>query len=173
MINVCVTGANGFLGKELCKQLTKNNFNVTGIVRTCKLEDNIFQKIKIVKIASINDANELKNKLNNIDCIIHCAGAAHIMKNKKNNKLLYEKVNELGTKILVNEAINSGVKKIIFLSTIKVNGEQTKNNTFFKYDDVPKPTDDYGISKWNAEKIIKSLVKDKKISYVIIRPPLI
>jgi nucleoside-diphosphate-sugar epimerase len=179
---ILVTGASGFIGKALCNRLFKSHYITYGVVRnsSAQLIDNKFNKILINEI---NSNTNWKNILNNINCIVHCAGIAHNM-NKNNNLNFYRSTNLDGTKYLAEQAAEAGVKKLIFLSSIKVNGEYTddkydksissyqKKNSF-THVDPPNPTDPYSISKLEAEKVLYEIYAKTGLETVILRLPLV
>ena len=184
MKKILVTGANGFIGQSLCKTLVIKNKLVHGIVRNSskvKKHDNI----KYSSISEINYDTNWIEVLSNTDCVIHCAGRAHIMnKNDKISNETYSSINVEGTIRLANQAAEAGVKRIIFLSSIKVNGENTgeptigkiNNNTnrnYFTHTDKPEPKDLYGISKLEAEKELWKISKKTGLEVSILRLPLV
>ena len=126
MKNICVTGANGFIGKFLCKVLDSSDRSIRGIVRTLNTSMNS-SKIEYVPVGDMNSKINWREHLNGFDCIIHCAGKAHVMNEKKESKdsNAYQLANTEVTKVLAEQAAEAGVKKLIFLSSVKVNGEST------------------------------------------------
>ena len=123
-MNIAITGTNGFIAKHLAESLKAKNINVI--------------KIKRVKDDSGRSGNKLlltshgKNYLKNVDIVIHCAARVHQLNEREEEvENHYKESNVDSTKILAKHAIKSGIKKFIFLSTIKVNGEETKDNQFF------------------------------------------
>ena len=184
MNKILVTGANGFIGQSLCKELVKKNFFVRGIVRS-KLNLNDYKNIEYKTIADINYCTNWTDLLSDIDCVIHCAGKAHVM--EKTNIIAeqaYNSINVEGTKQLAMQAANSGVKRMIFLSSIKVNGENTidsrsdklninKHKKIFTHNDNADPKDLYGLSKWNAEKELWGVSAKTNLEINILRLPLV
>ncbi len=164
---VAVTGANGFVGYNLCNFLENSGFKVKRISGSShsNYENN-------VSISSWNDPIKWERILADVDYIIHCAGIAHRF-NLKENKEIYENSNHRLTRKILFAAKKTNVKKFIFLSTIKVNGDFTLNNQSFKHDDKPNPSDAYGRSKLNAEKSIIQMTKNSNLNFVIVRPALI
>ena len=174
MKNICITGANGFVGKFLCKVLVSSNKSVRGIVRTSDTSMNS-SKIEYVSLGDMNSEINWREHLNGFDCIIHCAGKAHDM-NEKNNVNMYHSINTEVTKVLAEQAVKSGVKRFIFLSTIKVNGESTGNNNqnfIFKNKDIPNPQDAYSTSKLEAEKLLWEISAKTNLEIVVVRLPLV
>ena len=138
MKKILITGASGFIGQSLIKSLSNSTRSVRGTIRS----RNLFfsdAKTEYVSIGDINLETNWRESLINIDCIIHCAGKAHTIKSKKNDlSKIYKSVNVDGTKQLAEQAAEAKVKRLIFLSTIKVHGESTKNYHFDKFLNDPK-----------------------------------
>ena len=127
-----------------------------------------------VEISEINGQTDWSIAIQNQDVVIHTAARAHIMKDSVSNPLAeYRKVNVDGTLNLARQAAAAGVKRFIFISSIKVNGEQTAPGQSFQPEDEAKPTDSYGISKWEAEQGLRRIASETGIEVVIIRPPLV
>ena len=153
MKKICITGANGFIGKSICKALSASGNYIRGFVRTIDLE-NVSSEIEHVPIGDISLKINWKDQLKGFDCIIHCAGITQNISSIKNQDF-YHLVNVDVTKRLAEQAAEAGVKRLIFLSSVKVYGEsidKTNIKKKFFYDDIPTPIDDYGISKLKAEK---------------------
>ena len=108
------------------------------------------------------------------DVLIHAATRAHVMKDETEDPLAeYRKVNVDGTLNLARQAAEAGVRRFIFVSSIKVNGEQTAEGRPFNAESTPAPEDAYGISKMEAEKALQALAEETGMEVVIIRPPLV
>lgn len=167
--NILITGGGGFVGSHLVEFLSKkNNFKIFVITKSNIYfrNSNIIQYIYIENLNHIN----LKEKLpNNIDCIIHLAGKAHSNFSYKE----YYESNYLLTKKIYDYAVSIKLKKFIYLSTIKVNGEFSINNKPFTNIDKPDPIDNYAKTKYLAEKYILENSKNNETLVYIIRPPLI
>ena len=184
MKKILITGASGFIGRSLCKTLSTSGRFFRGAVRSIE-SISIDARSNYVSIGDISTKINWKNALANIDCIIHCAGRVHVMNETKKNELeIYRSINVQGTKLLAQEAAKAGVKRLVFLSSIKVMGESTdnnhtnmdakkKNNFFFKYNDVPNPGDSYSKSKLEAEKILWEISSITGLEIVVIRIPLV
>ena len=174
MRKILITGASGFIGQNICKELVKLNRPVCGTVRSLDFysEDH---KFKVIPVGDIGPETDWGNALKEVDCVIHCAGKAHVI-NKEKDLNVYRFVNTEGTKRLAEKVAEVGVKRLIFLSSIKVNGESTgkiNSNQKFTYDDTPNPTDAYSISKFEAEKILWNISSKTKLEVVIVRLPLV
>ena len=167
--NIAVSGASGFIGRALITKLIKEGHQVFGLVRnkiTCY--DPIYYKNILVEDISKNIVFDEKIK---IDILYHLAAKTH---SKSNNYKEYYDVNVLGLKSLLNISKPLKIKKIIMLSSIKVNGEGFLNNDNY-YSEMSKnnPLDNYGISKLEAENLLKTFCISNNINFVILRPPLV
>jgi nucleoside-diphosphate-sugar epimerase len=174
MKKILVTGASGFIGRALCRGLIKLNFTVYGTVRNSDLNssDSDFNSITVSEIGP--EMNWI-NTLEKIDCIIHCAGMSHTM-NDENQLDLYRLINTEGTKSIATQAAKTGVKRFIFLSSVKVNGESTNKSSDarkFTYNDVPNPKSYYAISKFEAEKALLEIAYKTGLEVVILRLPVV
>jgi nucleoside-diphosphate-sugar epimerase len=172
-MRVAITGATGLVGQALCSALTTHDFLIRAIVRSA----NINLKSSLFEIAPINEIHgqtDWLNTLNDVDCIVHCAAQAHVMNETETDALAaYRSVNVDGTRRLAEQAMDSGVKRLVFISSIKVNGEQTSTGIDFTVTDFAKPEDPYGISKWEAEQALLEVAARTGLEVVIIRPPLV
>lgn len=171
-MKVMVTGANGFIGKKLCTVLEDAGFEIIPVFRTRpsswkKGDSNaVFDKV-------INSTTDWTNELNGVDVVIHLAARAHVTHGRAANDLVkFREINVAGTRNLAQQAAQSGVKRFLYLSSIKVNGERTCDEPF-SFDQVPKPEDSYGISKSEAEDVLRELEEAQDMEIVIIRPPLV
>lgn len=165
MYKILVTGTTGFVGQHLIPQL-KGIYALSYINRSGKEGPN-------QHIAKIDADSDYTQALKKIDIIIHCAARVHIMDDKSKNPIdEFRHVNTHGTLNLAAQAAQAGVKRFIFISTIKVNGESTTGRTPFN-ELESAPEDPYGISKAEAEKKLLALGQKTGMEIVIIRPPLV
>lgn len=169
-MNLLITGANGFLGSHLCSYFSsQESYNVWAQTRKQPIQSN--RNIKAI-VFDLNDDLEHID-LSQVDVIVHCAGRAHVMNETAASPLdAYRQTNVLGTINLAQKAVKSGVKRFIYLSSIKVNGEQTTVQAFQPNDNV-NIDDPYGLSKYEAEQALIELSKKTDLEVVIIRPVLI
>lgn len=169
--NILVTGATGFVGQSLLRQLLKREqFKVTAALRS----DANFEICRMQIVGDFADNTDWSAALTDQQVVIHAAARAHIMKDEVTEPLAeYRKVNVEGTLNLARQAAAAGVKRFVFISSIKVNGEQTPLGKPFIADDVVAPEDAYGISKWEAEQSLQQLAAETGMEVVIIRPPLV
>ncbi|GGE57876.1 UDP-glucose 4-epimerase [Streptosporangium jomthongense] len=169
-VRVLVTGANGFVGKALFRLLCrKEGFECTGVVRS-HAQGAISENSFVVGDLGADWSSVLSGQ----NIVVHTAARAHVMKDEVGDPLsAYRTVNTIGSLNLARQAAAAGVKRFIFLSSIKVNGEQTLPGGAFTAGDKPAPEDPYGISKWEAEQGLKELAVETGMEVVIIRPPLV
>ncbi len=176
MNKVLVTGADGFVGKSLCEKLLQSNFSVIAAVRTDVMivDQPGMHKIKITDLRQNVDWKELCSGFTDIKTVIHLASRVHIMNETSRNPLAqFRRVNVQATVDLARYALKSGVKRFIYLSTIKVNGEITQNEQRFQASDLAAPADPYALSKYEAEQCLLDIAKNSTMEIVIIRPPLV
>lgn len=166
MKKIFITGANGFVGKPLCDELQKRGKNVVAGVRQA-------QRANEISYGDFSEQNNWLDILENIEVVIHLAARVHVMNEKDTDPLAaFMKMNCEATIKMAKSAKAAGVKRFIFISSIKVNGERTLAAPF-SADDTPAPEDAYGISKAEAEKKLMELHETGKFEVVILRPPLI
>jgi nucleoside-diphosphate-sugar epimerase len=170
-MKVLVTGANGFIGRALTETLVSaGRFQVLALVR-CKTSfpDHVEQLV-----ADLLDDIDWVPLLADVDVIVHLAGRAHVLNEKENDpQLIYRRINVEATRKLAQCAAEAGVKRFIFVSTIKVNGEHTNGRAPFKNNDAAKPVDPYSASKYEAELTLQGIARQRGMELVIIRPPLV
>jgi len=173
MTKILITGATGFVGRTLFENLkSKKKYLVH--LSTRNNQEKLLEGEKTFNISEIDSNTNWKDALDGVDCIVHCAARAHMMEKKQTDSLnSYRRVNVDGTRNLAKQAAAIGIKRFIFLSSIKVNGEETIASKSFKYDDIPQPEDAYGITKWEAEQALFEISKQTGLEVVIIRPPLV
>lgn len=177
-MRVLVTGATGFVGRALIENLLLQSFEVRGLVRQSSVV--LPSAVEQVTVGDLVDltlsgcCSGLKEAFKGVDTVVHTAARAHVMNDEVSNPLdVFRKVNLNATLVLARLSAESGVKRFVFLSSIKVNGEMTKSCQAFTPDDVHIPGDPYGLSKYEAEQGLLSLVKETNMEVVIIRPPLV
>lgn len=173
-MRVLVTGANGFVGRILCPFLVERGHEVTRVLRSTTDENQFAITGKVLNVESIDSGTDWSGLLSNIDVVVHLAAKVHVMNAGSESTLAqYREVNVEGSGRLAMAAAEAGVRRLVYLSSIKVNGEATFDQPFHSADQITSPADSYGISKAEAEARLRQLEKDKGIEVVIIRPPLI
>ncbi|OGL50392.1 MAG: hypothetical protein A3H37_11310 [Candidatus Schekmanbacteria bacterium RIFCSPLOWO2_02_FULL_38_14] len=170
---VFVTGATGFVGKMLCHSLVEKGYHVTGTVRSPGKIGLLPGRMEYRIVEDIGPETEWAGALDNVDAVVYLAARVHVMHETSTNPLdEYRRVNTSGAARLFDMAVKAGVRRIIYLSTIKVNGEKTEGNSYTE-DSSVCPADAYAQSKWEAEQILHGLALKRGIEVVIIRPPMI
>lgn len=169
---VLVTGASGFIGHALIKQLQGiEKYCVSGAVRKNSVTS---YQAPVFTVDSLSADTDWFEALRNQQVVIHTAARAHIMVDEVADPLAeYRKINVEGTLNLARQAIQAGVKRFIFISSIKVNGEETKNGRPYFYNDKSAPKDSYGLSKAEAEAGLIEMAIETGMEIVIIRPVLV
>ncbi len=172
-MNVLITGANGFVGRALFVSLfDQNKFIVTGSVRSSS--GNSSDDPQFVEVGNIDGDTRWQTALKNVDVVIHTAARVHVMHDNVADPLAqFRRVNVAGSMNLARQSVAAGVKRFVYLSSIKVNGESTILGKPYTADDQPQPLDPYGISKAEAEQELRSLTEVSAMDLVIIRPPLV
>jgi len=170
---VLVTGASGFVGRAVCERALALGVKVKGSHRSPGTLSLVPQGAEKIQIASINDNTDWSKALIGVDVVIHLAGRVHIAKDTVKDPLAaYREVNTAGTTWLARMAVSAGVKRLVYVSTIKVNGEQTATAPFTETD-APRPQDAYAISKWESEQGLHRIGSESGLETVILRPPLV
>lgn len=158
-----VTGAAGFVGQALCLFLERSGEEVQRVVRNKK---NPNEK----SVGEIGPDSDWISALTGCRGVIHLAARVHLMEDKAGDPMVeYRKVNTEGTLELAKQAAKLGVRRFVFVSSIKVNGE----SGYFSQVDRPAPTDPYSFSKFEAEEGLKTISQETGLEVVILRPPLV
>ena len=168
---VLITGANGFIGNALCEALLCSGHVVRGALRSA------YSGITAVEsqvVGEINGSTDWSEALRNIDVVIHLAARVHVMDDQSADPLAeFRRVNVDGSLNLAKQAASTGVKRLIYLSSVKVNGEYTLAGHPFKESDIANPQDAYGLSKLEAEQGLLLIAQETGMEVVIIRAPLV
>ncbi|WP_278398705.1 UDP-glucose 4-epimerase family protein [Stutzerimonas kunmingensis] len=164
-----LTGASGFIGSALKAELASDSgFQLVTAVRKVGASPDC------VTVGDMDGCTDFSEALTGVDVVIHAAARAHIMRDEVDDPLAeYRKVNVEGTLNLARQAVVAGVRRFVFLSSIKVNGEATTQGNPFQANDVPSPEDAYGVSKLEAEQGLMLMAAESGMEVVIIRPPLV
>jgi UDP-glucose 4-epimerase len=169
-MKIALTGSTGFLGKEL---LIKLGNKVAEIIQIGRGEDKKSNP-DYIYTKGFDSSSQFNLGIHKCDVVIHCAARVHCMDDNSSNPLeKFREVNTYGTLNLAQQAADAGVKRFIFISTIKVNGESTDLGLPFKPNDSFIPTDPYGLSKYEAEVGLRKIAIETGMEVVIIRPPLV
>lgn len=172
MAAILLTGANGFVGQHLGAYLAKQGHQV---IATLRRDDVIFDytPAHVAKINVIDADTDWTTALEGVEVVIHLAARVHVMREKATDPLLeFRQMNVEGTVRLAQQAVEAGVRRIVFISSIKVNGEVTTTRPFTEQDDAI-PEDPYAYSKWEAEQHLMDVAAKTGLEVSIIRPPLV
>ncbi|WP_287601749.1 SDR family oxidoreductase [Thiothrix sp.] len=157
-MNILLTGSSGFVASHLCLTLTQHGYTLSPISRST--------------FGEITPNTDWSSVISGVDCVIHLAARVHLMQDTATNPLaVYRAANTASTLNLAQQAAAADVRRFIFLSSIKVNGEGC--DTPYTEQDIPAPTDPYAISKWEAEQGLLEIAAQTGMEVVILRPPLI
>ena len=172
MPTIFITGATGFIGRALSVKMLERGWRVLGTYRRNLLSANLPAGVEGLQIESIENCNEVESRLKGVDVVVHLAGRAHILNDNLNDNLgVFRRVNVAGTERLAQAAARADVKKFIFISSIKVNGESSPIPYTEK--SIPAPKDAYGVSKYEAEQALAKVSAQTGLKTVILRPPLV
>ena len=165
-MKVLVTGANGFIGRALCAHLQQGGHQVVAAVRRpCGL---------VNELVVDENSSTWAQALSGCDAVVHLAGRAHVMHEGAIDPLqAFRSANVDTSARLALLAARAGVRRFVFMSSIKVNGERTNLDCPFTPNDIPAPEDAYGVSKWEAEQALQSIAQTSQMELVVIRPPLV
>lgn len=170
-MQILVTGANGFVGDAAASRLERiEGFSVRRAVRKHSERHR-----NAVEVGEIGPLTDWCAALDDIDAVVHTAARVHVMNDLSGDPLSeFRKVNVAGTMQLAREAASGGVKRFVYLSSVKVNGEETRLGQPFRIEDaVCSPTDPYGRSKYEAELELQELSSTSGMQVTIIRPVLV
>jgi len=169
---VLVTGANGFVGAALCRALTEAGVTVRRAVRRTTAAENQ-PKASTIEVGEIGAATDWTRALRNVACVVHLAARTHVLRETAADPLAeYRRINVAATERLARSAAACGVRRLVLLSSVKVNGERTDALPFTE-DDAPHPEDAYGKSKWEAEQALARVAAETGLQAVVLRPPLV
>lgn len=169
-MRVLVTGANGFVGRNLCKHLVSAGHEVTAAVRTAGTAP---QGTSEGVVGDISNRPDWRVILEDQDAIIHLAARVHIMKEESSNPLSeFRAVNVESIRLLARAAAELGVRRFVYLSSIKVNGEATSAEPYSAWSRL-EPMDPYGVSKAEGEAVLQAELGNTNVESVIVRTPLV
>ena len=171
MLKILVTGATGFVGKSLITKLIWQGYSVCAAVRSAKPQIN---NTEVVVVGEIDGDTDWKNVLVGCDVVIHLAARVHVMRECADDPVTeFRRVNVGGTERLARSAAAAGVKRLVYVSSIGVNGLHTSMDISFSEQDVPSPHNAYAVTKWEAEHALHRVARETGIEAVIVRPPLV
>lgn len=168
MTKILVTGASGFVGKRLCQVLRSAGGDVVAVYRRA-----IADAGPAAVVGDMNAGTDWRAALAGIDVVVHLAARVHVMNDQAADPLAaFRETNVAATLNLARQAVAAGVKRFVFVSSVKVNGEETHERAFTEAD-APMPLDPYGVSKYEAELALTELAASSGLELVIVRPPLV
>lgn len=170
-MNLLITGASGFVGCAVTERLLADGHTVRGAVRQDNLQVRLSAEVEQVIIGELAPDTVWGKALYGIDAVIHLAARVHLMDDPADDPLAaFRLVNVEGTRQLALEAVKAGVKRLVFVSSVKVHGEET----LIPYDeDSLCNPDPYGVSKIEAEQVLRRIEAETGLEVVIVRPPLV
>lgn len=170
---VAVTGASGFVGRAVVEAL-RTAPGVTGRALYRSTPDHVIQGVEQMMVGDLVDPTAWAPALQDVDVVIHTAARTHVLRDRATDPYsAYRRTNVEGTLNLGRAAIAAGVRRIVFLSSIKVNGERTRIDRPFTEQTPPAPEDAYGRTKLEAELGLADLARDAALEVAIVRSPLI
>ena len=173
MKKVLLTGASGFVGRAVLDRLRQDS-QFESVIAVSKAWLEVPEKVRLVEVSSIDAFTDWKEAVAGCGVVIHCAARVHVMSDTSADPLAeFRKVNVEGTLQLARQAAEAGVKRFVFVSSIKVNGEATALGAPYTADAEPAPADPYGISKMETEQALRLLAAQTGMDVVIIRPTLV
>lgn len=171
-MNFLVTGATGFVGRSLCRHLLTVGYSIKGTILDSEDPSVLIRGVTPVTVHPLGSDTSWQDALEGIDTVVHLAARVHMMDDPSTDPLAeFRRVNVDGTKRLAADAAKRGVKRLVFISSIKVNGEETGRP--YTADSLPSPADPYGISKWEAEQALRQIEIETGLEVVVIRPTLV
>jgi UDP-glucose 4-epimerase len=169
-MRVLVTGASGFVGTAVREALAQRGHALRLAVRRTAVAAGADET---VPVGDIDDATDWTAALAGVDAVVHLAARVHVMHETATDALTeFRRVNTAGTERLARAAAAAGVRRFVYASSIKVNGEGTGPRPYTR-DDRPAPKDPYGVSKWEAEQALARVAADTGLEVVVVRPPLV
>ncbi|PYF99743.1 nucleoside-diphosphate-sugar epimerase [Thioalkalivibrio sp. ALE21] len=169
---VLVTGASGFVGGAVVARLAADSRRVP--VAGCRRSASVPEGVELAVTPSLGPEADWSSALQGVEALVHAAARVHVMDEPEADPLeAFRRVNVAGTLRLARQAVEAGVRRFVFVSSVKVNGEETSTGQPFREADAPAPEDPYGVSKREAEDGLRALSAETGLEVVIIRPPLV
>jgi len=170
---ILVTGSTGFIGRALIARLFAENLHICVSLRN-NIDNAFNNNVKVINVGELTPSIDWHQALEDVNVVVHLASRVHIMSNRASDPFAeYRRINVDASLNLAHQAAEAGVKRFIYLSSIKVNGEFTEPGEVFSAEDIPSPQDAYGISKYQAELGLRLIAAKTGMEVVIIRPPLV
>jgi nucleoside-diphosphate-sugar epimerase len=171
-IEIAISGATGFVGRALVARCAEKGWGVRALVRNTS--EAVLANVRYCTVGDLSEEVDLRSVIAGVDVLVHAAARVHVMIDTAGDpSAAFRLVNTTGTLRLARQAAQAGVKRFVFISSVKVNGESTRVAEPFQETDTPHPVDPYGVSKCEAEAGLRSLARETGMEVVIIRPPLV
>lgn len=174
-MKVLVTGASGFVGRGLCPVLVEQAHEVVAVLRSAsaiEMPKQLEAYPSPAIVGSIGPETNWQPLLKGVHAVVHLAARVHVMRDAASDPLsVFRSVNTAGTLNLARQSAAAGVKRFVFVSSIKVNGEGRESP--YTESDPPGPQDAYAISKWEAEQGLREIESATGMEVVVLRPPLV
>lgn len=172
---VLVTGAGGFIGFSLCRYLVAHECEVFAVLRDVRQLHNLGSKLTPIVIDDLCEVYDWHNLLTGIDAVLHLAGYVHEQSGdlSEQARLQCTRLNVDFTRRLASAAASAGVKRFIYISSVKVHGESSNQNESVTELTKPIPEGSYAKSKLAAEGLLRDVESSSKMEVVIVRPPLV
>jgi UDP-glucose 4-epimerase len=171
---ILVTGATGFVGRAVVQRLLADDESRQVVVAVRRDVQQWPERVLPRVTGDLEPTTDWSVALGGISAVVHCAARVHVMADTAASPLEeFRRVNVQGTLNLARQAAAAGVRRFVFISSIKVNGEATQLGRPFTADDAPAPLDAYGVSKMEAEQGLREIARKTGMEVVIIRPPLV
>ena len=170
---ILVTGANGLVGTHVVRQLLARGRDVACAVRDTAAGAMLTQARRITAVGVVGPATDWSAALDGVSCVVHLAARTHVLRETAADPLAeYRGINVAATEHLARAAAARGVKRLVFASSVKVNGEGGGTPPY-REEDAPRPEDAYGVSKWEAEQALARVAAETGLETVVLRPPLV
>ena len=173
MTRVLITGASGFVGRSVCEAALNLGTEVRGCYRSESSRKFVPKGVERFRIPSVDHMTDWSEALEGVGAVIHLAGRTHVMNEMDRDVLaIYREVNAAGTARLARMSADFGIRRFVYVSTTKVNGEETVDGPFTEEQD-PQPEDAYAISKWESEQELRRIGAESDLEIVTLRSPLV
>lgn len=167
---IAVTGASGFVGRAVIAAAAAAGHSVRGLYRNLPQPAGIGESLVTGDLGAADLPGEA---LAGVDTVIHLAARTHALHEMRSDRAAYERINVTGTRHLARAAADAGVRRLVYLSSVKVNGEHTPIDAPFTEQSISAPEDAYGQTKWEAEQLLRDFGREAGIEIVVLRPPLV
>lgn len=169
---IVVTGGNGFVGRRVAARIAAEGLE--NVRTTTRRESGAVAGASSIAVGDLGAQTDWTTALRGAQAVIHCAARVHVMRESAADPLAeFRRANVDGTIALAEQAARAGVERLVFVSSIKVNGEGTLPGAPFRAQDPPNPVDPYGVSKREAEVALRQLAATTGMAVTIVRPPLV